>query len=107
MGASVQDRVRELATLRAMGYSGMALARAIAQESVLIACLGGLVGVALARLFLVGNSVTLAMSAFSLDLDAVSILAGFAASVLLGLLGSGPAALRVSRLPIIEALAEN
>ena len=50
LNAAVHDRRRELATLRAVGYSGTALALSLAQESILLACAGGALGVALARL---------------------------------------------------------
>ena len=72
----------------------------------LFAAAGGLVGLLLARVFLAGGAVRLAMSAFALQVDAVSILAGFAGVLLLGLLASAPAALRVVRLPISAALKE-
>ncbi|MDA1265949.1 MAG: ABC transporter permease [Planctomycetota bacterium] len=106
LNASVQDRLRELATLRAMGYSGFALVRSLAQESVLLACAGGLVGVALARLLLEGASFSLAMSAFALRLDAVSLSVGIIGVFVLGFLGVVPAAWRVLRLPVVTGLQE-
>jgi ABC-type antimicrobial peptide transport system permease subunit len=106
VNAAVQDRLRELATLRAVGYSGIAIVRSLAQESVLLAALGGIVGLLLARVALAGGAVRLAMSAFSLRVDAVAILVGFGSALLLGLLGAAPAALRLVRLPIALALKE-
>jgi putative ABC transport system permease protein len=106
MGAAVQDRMRELATLRAVGYSGWHLARSLAQESVLLACAGGLAGLMVARFALDGTSVGLAMSAFALELDAVSILVGFAGAFLLGILGVAPAAFRASRISVALALKD-
>jgi putative ABC transport system permease protein len=106
MGAAVQDRMRELATLRAVGYSGWHLAKSLAQESVLLACAGGLAGVLVARFALAGTSVGLAMSAFALELDAVSILVGFAGAFLLGILGVAPAAFRASRISVALALKD-
>ena len=106
LNAAVQDRRKELAALRAMGYSGWALSRSLAQESVLLACAGGALGVGLARLFLSEGAVRIAMSAFSLELDAVSILVGIVGSLLLGLLGAGPAVWRVMHLSISAALKE-
>ncbi|MFT4540445.1 MAG: putative ABC transport system permease protein [Planctomycetota bacterium] len=104
--AAVQDRMRELATLRAMGYSSYALVRALTQESVLLAAAGGLLGVVLARLTLSGASFSIAMSAFALRVDAVAILVGIAAVLLLGLFGVLPAAWRVLRMPVAMALKE-
>ena len=104
LNASVTDRARELATLRTLGYSGLALVRSLAQESVLLACAGGLVGVALARVVLAEASFSLAMSAFSLRLDAVSLTVGIAGVFLLGFLGAAPAAWRVLRQPVVTGL---
>ena len=106
LNAAVQDRLRELAALRAVGYSGVALIRSLAQESLVIAASGGLLGLLLARLFLAGSSVRIAMSAFALQVDAAAILVGFGGALLLGLVGTTPAALRVLRMPIAAALKE-
>ncbi len=46
------------------------------------------------------------MSAFSLELDSVSILVGMVGSFLLGLLGAGPAIWRVLHLSIAVSLKE-
>lgn len=107
LNASVQDRIRELAVLRTMGYSGLALARSLTEESVLLAAAGGLLGVALARVALAGTSFSMAMSAFSLRLDAMSITVGIVGGVLLGIFGVAPAAWRVLRLPVVAGLQES
>lgn len=106
LNAAVQDRIRELATLRAIGYSGFALIRSISTEAMVLAAAGGLIGLAVAGIFLRGVTIRIAMSAFALKVDAVSILSGFAGVVLLGVLGSAPAAAKVFRLPIAAALKE-
>jgi ABC-type antimicrobial peptide transport system permease subunit len=56
--------------------------------------------------FVSGNAVSIAMSAFALEVDAVSVLVGFAGSLLLGILGTAPAAARVMRMSIAAALKE-
>ena len=106
LNAAVQDRLRELAALRAVGFSGLALVRSLAQESLVVAAAGALVGLALARLFVAGSSVRIAMSAFALEVDALSILVGFAGALLVGVIGTAPAATRVLRMPIAAALKE-
>lgn len=106
LNAAVQDRLRELAALRAVGYGGFAIVRSLSQESLLIAASGGVLGLALARVFVSGNAVSIAMSAFALEVDAVSVLVGFAGSLLLGILGTAPAAARVMRMSIAAALKE-
>lgn len=106
LNAAVQDRLRELAALRAVGFSGAAIVRSLSQESLVLAAGGGVLGLALARVLLSGSAVRIAMSAFTLRIDAVAILVGFAGALVLGLLGTTPAALRVMRLPIAAALKE-
>lgn len=107
MAAAVQDRVRELGTLRALGYPGGAVARSLALESLLLCASGGVIGLVLARIALTGGAVRLAMSAFSLDVDAVSIVVGFLGSLALGVLGVVPAAWRAIRIPVAVALKED
>jgi putative ABC transport system permease protein len=106
VNAAVQDRLRELASLRAMGYSGFAIVRSLAQESLLVATAGGVLGLLLAKLALRDVAIRIAMSAFRLEVDAPSVLVGFAGVLLLGLIGTAPAAWRVQRLSIATALKE-
>ncbi len=106
LNAAVQDRVRELATLRAIGYPPRALAWSLLQESVVLAAAGGLLGLALARFALSGAAVRIAMGAFTLSIGPEAVLAGFAAALLLGILGTIPAAAAAARLPVAVALTE-
>jgi putative ABC transport system permease protein len=105
--AAVQDRVRELATLRAIGYGGTALCTALAIEALVLAAAGGLLGLLLAKLLLAGSAVRIAMSAFELRVDAIGILVAFGGVLLIGLLGAAPAAARVLTMPVAAALKEN
>lgn len=107
MAATVADRVRELAALRAVGFTSIDLSRSLALESLLLCASGGVLGLLLARLALQGGSVRLAMSAFELEVDATSILVGFAGAMALGVAGAAPAAWRVLRMPIASALKED
>jgi ABC-type lipoprotein release transport system permease subunit len=107
LNAAVQDRVRELATLRAVGYPVTALVLSLLQESVVLAAAGGLVGLGFARFAVTGSAVRIAMSAFALEVDAAAILVGFAGVLLIGAFGTIPAILRVYRLPIASALKES
>lgn len=106
LSAAVQDRLRELATLRAIGYPARAIAASLLQESLVLAAAGGLCGLALARLALAGAAVRIAMGAFTLEIGPEAVLAGFGAALLLGLVGTLPAALAVARLPVVVALQE-
>jgi putative ABC transport system permease protein len=107
MAATVADRVRELAALRAVGFTAGALSWSIALESLLLCAGGGVLGLALARLALAGGAVRLAMSAFELRIDAFAVLVGFGGALALGVAGALPAAWRVLRLPIAAALKED
>lgn len=105
--ASVQDRVRELAALRAMGYRTWDLVRSLLTEALLLAAAGAVVGLLVARVALAGSAVRLAMSAFALKIDPIAVLVGFAGALALATAGIVPAALRVVRLPIAAALSED
>ena len=106
LNAAVQDRVRELATLRALGYRTLALGWSLVQESVVLAAAGGLLGLMIARCALSGAAVRIAMGAFTLSIGPEAVLAGFAAALLLGIVATLPAAARLARLPVAVALKE-
>lgn len=106
LNAAVQDRVRELATLRAVGYPARALGVALAQESLVLAAAGGLAGIALARLFVSGSTFGIAMGAFRLEVGPRAVLVALCAALAIGLAASFPAAWRASRLAVSAALRE-
>lgn len=106
LNAAVQDRIRELATLRAVGHSGFTLARSLAMEALVIAAVGSIAGLLIARFALSGGVVRIAMGAFELDVDPPSVLIGIGGTLLVALIGSIPAGIRVMRLPIATALKE-
>lgn len=104
---AVQDRMRELATLRALGYGGGALAVTLLQEALLLAAAGGSLGVMLAKLLVDGAAFRIGMSAFALDVGPRAVLAGFAGALAIGIIGTIPAMIRAVRLPVAVALKEN
>ena len=106
LNAAVQDRVRELATLRAIGYRQIALAWSLLQESIVLAAAGGLLGLTLARVALSGAAVRIAMGAFTLSIGPEAVLSGFAAVLGLGVFATIPAVVRLARLPVAVALKE-
>ena len=106
LNAAVQDRVRELAALRAVGYPGRALVLSLLQEALVLAAAGGLLGLLLARALLRGATVSISMGAFQLDVGAHAVLIAFGGVVLIGALGTVPAAVRALRLPVALALKE-
>ncbi len=104
LSSAVQDRVGELATLRALGYTGAALSRALLLEALLLAAAGGLAGLLLARIALAGSAFRIGMGAFALEVDGLASLAGLGAVLLVGALGTLPAILRTLRLGVAAAL---
>ncbi len=105
--ASVQSRTREMASLRAIGFRGLALALAVMQETLTLGMAGALLGLVAARLLLSQASIQMAMTAFRLELDPVSVLTGLGGILLISFLGAVPALLRVLRLPVVHALKDN
>lgn len=105
--ASVQGRIRELATFRAIGFRGTALAASVLQETLFLGMAGALLGLLAARFLLGHVSVSMAMTAFRLEVDSTSILVGLAGMVLITLAGAAPALFRILRLSVARALKES
>ena len=105
--ASVQDRIREIGTLRAIGFRGRALAWSVLQETLTLTLAGALLGLVLARLLLAQVSVSMAMTAFRLEVDAISVMIGLGGILVISLAGALPALVHILRLPIAAALKES
>ena len=103
MFAAVLARTRELATLRAIGYSPAAIALALVEESTLVAAIGGAIGTLLA-LALGDVSLRYPMGALSLAPDLTSRAVGLGAALVSGLVGGILPAVRAVRLPLTDAL---
>ncbi|MBX9681440.1 MAG: ABC transporter permease [Gemmataceae bacterium] len=104
MYGAVVGRVRELATLQALGYVRRAVALALVQESTLLAAAGSLVASAIALVMINGVAVRFTMGAFTLRVDSVALMMGCGMGLLLGFVGSVPPALKAMRMPIAEGL---
>lgn len=103
MFAAVLARGRELATLRALGYSPFAVAVGLVQESALVALLGGACGTLL--VLAIGSvSLRYPMGALALAPDLGNRAVGLAAALVSGLLGGIVPAVRAVRLPLVDAL---
>lgn len=103
MFAAVLARTRELATLRALGYSPFAIAFGLVQESLLVAFLGGAFGTLIAMA--IGSvSLRYPMGALLLEADLTSRAIGLGAALVSGLLGGIVPAVRAVRLPLVEAI---
>ena len=103
MFAAVLARTRELATLRSLGYSPVAVAVALVEESALVALCGGGLGL-LAALAIGDVSLRYPMGALALTPDAQSRLLGLGAALASGVLGGIVPAVRAVRIPLVEAI---
>ena len=103
MFAAVLARTRELATLRALGYSPARVAVGLVQESLLVAFLGGAIGILIA-LGVGAVSLRYPMGALLLEADVSSRAAGLGAALASGLLGGIVPAIRAVRIPLVEAI---
>lgn len=104
MYGAVVGRVRELATLQAMGFRRRAILLTLIQEATLLSCGGALVACLLGLLFVNGTAVRFTMGAFMLRVDSVGILIACATAVALGVIGAIPPAAKAMRMPVVEAI---
>lgn len=104
MYGAIAGRVREIATLQAIGYRRRAILISIIQEGTLLAAAGTLLAGIIAYIFLNGIAVRFTMGAFELRIDGVSLLLGCGVGLLLGVIGALPPAIKALRLPVAESL---
>jgi ABC-type antimicrobial peptide transport system permease subunit len=103
--AAMSRRVREMGTLRALGFGRWSVGRTILFESTVIGALGGVAGVGLAFAF-DGFALSLMGLAFELEVRAESVAEGVGLAVLIGALGGLMPARAAARLEIVEALRQ-
>lgn len=109
MYSAVATRAVEIATLRAIGFSGAPVVVSVLAEAVLLALTGGAIGAAISYVLFNGMTVsTLGGSftqiAFSFLVTPELVERGLTWAVLLGLIGGLMPAIRAARLPVVEAL---
>src|ERR1700685_1120956 len=102
--ALMDSRRRELATLRAIGFSGAAVMASTLLEAILLAILGALIGAGLAWLFF--NGLTARPFGFQFHLAVTPSLAllGIGWALCMGLIGGLMPAVRAARVPVTVAL---
>jgi len=109
--SALAARVREMATLRAIGFSPRAVVLSWLFEALSIALLGGLLGDLLV-IPLNGvttstiNWQTFSQLAFAFRVTPALLLQGLGFALLMGFLGGLPPALRAARIPVAAALRE-
>jgi putative ABC transport system permease protein len=109
MYSAVAVRGRELATLRAMGFSALPLMLSVMTEALLLSLLGGAIGAVLAWLVFNGHTVStlggaFAQVVFKLTVTPQLISEGVIWACVIGLLGGLFPALRMVRVSVTEAL---
>jgi putative ABC transport system permease protein len=111
MYAIVAARTREVATLRALGFSRFAVLFSFVTESVFLALIGGAIGCLLAipaNGYTAGTGQTASFSeiAFAFRITPANMVAGMIFAALMGLAGGLLPALRAARMTISAALRE-
>jgi ABC-type antimicrobial peptide transport system permease subunit len=109
MYAAVANRVREIGTLRALGFRRSAVLLAFLFESVLLGAVGGAFGIGLASFMQLVQISTLnwqsfAELAFSFALTPQIAIVSFCFAILMGIVGGFLPAVRAARLKIVDAL---
>lgn len=104
MYGAVVGRVRELATLQAMGFRRRAIVLSLMQEAALLAAAGSLMAGLVALFVINGMAVRFTMGAFALRIDSTAILVGCGIGLFIGIAGAIPPAIRALRLPVAESL---
>lgn len=104
MYAAVSARIREIATLRAIGYQPLPVALSVLFETVVLALVGALAGTGAAWLLFNGKHVVQARNVFDLEVSPRLVGLGIAWALALALLGGLPPAIRAARRSVTEAL---
>ena len=104
MALSIRERTREIGVLKTLGFSGPRILRMVLGESVLLALLGGLPGLAIAALITIALRASLANIAPAFAVSPVIALEGIALMIALGLFTGVIPALNAMRLKIATAL---
>jgi len=102
--AAFASRVREMATLQAIGFSRGSLLLSLVQESTLACLCGALVASVLAVVFLDGRTIPFSIGSFTLEIGPAVASTGIATGFLLGLLGALPPAVRCLKPSLHSAL---
>jgi len=102
--ALVDSRRRELATLRAIGFSGAAVMASTLSEAILLAIPGALIGAGLAWLFFNGRTASPFEFQFHLAVTPPLALLGIGWALCMGLIGGLMPAVRAARVPVTVAL---
>lgn len=111
MYSAVSARLREIATLRAIGFGATAMVMSVLTEALLLALIGGTIGATIAWLFFNGHQVSTSAGGnaaghliFELSVSPALIATGIIWACAIGLIGGLFPAVRAARLPVATAL---
>jgi len=104
MYSIVDARVREIATLRALGFGGGAVVLSIMIESLVLAVPGALLGAAIAALLFNNEAISTSGISFSLAVTPGLVETGILWALAIGLIGGFMPAIRAARVPVATAL---
>jgi putative ABC transport system permease protein len=113
MYSAVANRTREIATLRALGFSTTPVVISVLTESLALSLIGGVVGAAAAYWAFDGyqastmNFQTFSQVSFNFAVTPALLAAAIITAAILGLLGGLFPAMRAARLPIASALRDS
>ena len=102
--AAFSSRVREMATLQAMGFGRGSLLLSLIQESTLACMIGAFLASVIAVFVLDGRTVPFSIGAFTLSITPDVALTGIITGLLLGLIGTLPPAIRCLKPALPTAL---
>lgn len=102
MAIALRERVRELALLKAVGFSNEFVMFLVLAESLVVALIGGSIGLGLAKLFSLRGDPTHLLGYFNLPLSGV--IAGLFLTLVVGILSAFLPALSAMRLTVIDGL---
>ena len=109
MYAAISTRAREIATLRALGFGGLAIVASVLIEALLLALVGGVIGGGLAWALFNGYTVStlganFSQVAFDFKVSGALLAQGVTWSLVIGLVGGLLPAWRAARLEVTTAL---
>ncbi len=106
MALSMRERRKEIAVMKAIGFTPQSVVGMVVAESIVTALVGGSVGTLIAYgLFTWGNFSLSAGLSFDFYITTQAVLTGFAISIGIGILGGLVPAYRASRVNVIQALS--
>ena len=112
MYAAIASRSKEIATHKAIGFSPFAISISILCEALLIASVGGILGVLPLYLAFDGwtaatqNANNLSQMMFNFDINLILISQSMALALLIGLFGGVLPALKAMKQPVTQALRD-